>query len=116
MEWNDFGQPIGKGSVTLSHYIGSAARRHVPITCDNWHKNDWLNMKEALWDEIKVQTYLTEDTFQFWGNPPIFYHLYFLYKMHHKSHMKFGTVLQLYITEYVNFNIKKKLFNSIVVV
>lgn len=53
VEWNDLGQPIGKESISLSHYIGSAARRHVPITCDNWRKTDWLNMKEALWDEIK---------------------------------------------------------------
>ncbi|KAL6557058.1 hypothetical protein OROHE_006934 [Orobanche hederae] len=51
--WNDLGQPIGKESTALSHFIGSYARRNIPITCDNWCKKDWLTIKQALWDEVK---------------------------------------------------------------
>ncbi|KAL6580874.1 hypothetical protein OROMI_006797 [Orobanche minor] len=47
------GQPIGKESMTLAHFIGSYVRRHVLITCDNWRNKDLLNVKQALWDEIK---------------------------------------------------------------
>lgn len=55
MNWNELGQPIGRESMTLSYFVGSYARRNVPIICDDWRKNEWRNMKEALWDEIKVQ-------------------------------------------------------------
>ncbi|KAL6518120.1 hypothetical protein OROMI_033821 [Orobanche minor] len=55
--WNDLGQPIGKESTALSHFIGSYARRNIPITCDNWCKKDWLTIKQALWDEVK-ETFL----------------------------------------------------------
>ncbi|KAL6531449.1 hypothetical protein OROMI_027812 [Orobanche minor] len=47
------GQPIGKESMTLAHFLGSYVRRHVRITCDNWRNKDLLNVKQALWDEIK---------------------------------------------------------------
>ncbi|KAL6584424.1 hypothetical protein OROMI_003713 [Orobanche minor] len=53
VNWNEMGQPIGKESMTLAHFIGSYVRRHVPITCDNWRNKDLLNVKQALWDEIK---------------------------------------------------------------
>ncbi|KAL6548072.1 hypothetical protein OROHE_009134 [Orobanche hederae] len=57
VNWNELGQPIGKESTTLSHFIGSYARRHIPITCDNWRKKDWLTIKQALCDEVK-ETFL----------------------------------------------------------
>ncbi|KAL6560911.1 hypothetical protein OROHE_006088 [Orobanche hederae] len=53
VNWNEMGQPIGKESMTLAHFIGSYVRRHVPITCDNWRNKNLLNVKQALWDEIK---------------------------------------------------------------
>lgn len=53
VNWNEMGQPIGRASMTLVHYIGSYTRRHVPITCDNWRRKDLLPVKQALWDEIK---------------------------------------------------------------
>ncbi|KAL6506180.1 hypothetical protein OROGR_024361 [Orobanche gracilis] len=53
VNWNEMGQPIGKESMTLAHFIGSYVRRHIPITCDNWRNKDLLNVKQALWDEIK---------------------------------------------------------------
>ncbi|KAL6579888.1 hypothetical protein OROMI_007912 [Orobanche minor] len=53
VNWNEMGQPIGKESMTLAHFIGSYVRRHVPVTCDNWRNKDLLNVKQALWDEIK---------------------------------------------------------------
>lgn len=54
VNWNEMGQPIGRASMTLVHYIGSYTRRHVPITCDNWRRKDLLSVKQALWDEIKL--------------------------------------------------------------
>ncbi|KAL8157278.1 hypothetical protein AgCh_002110 [Apium graveolens] len=33
--WNEIGQPIGKESVTLTFFIGSYARRNIPITCND---------------------------------------------------------------------------------
>ncbi|KAK1384152.1 hypothetical protein POM88_021887 [Heracleum sosnowskyi] len=53
VNWNQMGQPIGKESMTLVHFIGCYARRNVPITCDDWRKKEWQNVKQNLWDEIK---------------------------------------------------------------
>lgn len=57
MNWNDLGQPIGKESIKLAHFIGNYARRNILITCDDWHKKEWCTVKEALADEIKVHPY-----------------------------------------------------------
>ncbi|KAK1384461.1 hypothetical protein POM88_022196 [Heracleum sosnowskyi] len=54
VNWNQLGQPIGKESVTLVHFVGSYARRNVPIICDDWRKKEWQNVKQNLWDEVKV--------------------------------------------------------------
>ncbi|KAK1387184.1 hypothetical protein POM88_015362 [Heracleum sosnowskyi] len=54
VNWNQLGQPIGKESVTLVHFVGSYARRNVPIICDDWRKKEWKNVKQNLWDEVKV--------------------------------------------------------------
>ncbi|KAK1370775.1 hypothetical protein POM88_036867 [Heracleum sosnowskyi] len=53
VNWNQLGQPIGKESVTLVHFVGSYARRNVPIICDDWRKKEWQNVKQNLWDEVK---------------------------------------------------------------
>ncbi|KAK1366426.1 hypothetical protein POM88_041987 [Heracleum sosnowskyi] len=55
VNWNQLGQPIGKESVTLVHFVGSYARRNVPIICDDWRKKEWQNVKQNLWDEVKIQ-------------------------------------------------------------
>ncbi|KAL6566595.1 hypothetical protein OROMI_014999 [Orobanche minor] len=67
VNWNEMGQPIGKGYMTLAHFIGSYVRRHVPITCDNWRNKDLLNVKQALWDEIK------DENGNYSTSPPLLY-------------------------------------------
>ncbi|KAL8089651.1 hypothetical protein AgCh_039222 [Apium graveolens] len=56
--WNEIGQPIGKESVTLAFFIGSYARRNIPISCNDWCKKEWNIVKQNLWDEIKFRTNL----------------------------------------------------------
>ena len=58
MDWNQLGQPIGQGSVTLSYFVGNYARRNIPITCVDWRRKEWQSVKESLWDEIKVGLYV----------------------------------------------------------
>ena len=53
------GQPIGKESMTLAHFVDNYARRNVPIICDDWRKDEWKNVKQTLWDEIKVYCCVT---------------------------------------------------------
>ena len=54
VNWNEMGQPIGKESMTLAHFIGSYVRRTFRITIKDWRDRDLLADKEKLWDEIKV--------------------------------------------------------------
>ncbi|XP_074336108.1 uncharacterized protein LOC141675138 isoform X3 [Apium graveolens] len=53
VNWNEMGQPIGKESMTLVHFVGCYARRNIPITCDDWRKKEWKTLKQNLWDEVK---------------------------------------------------------------
>ncbi|WOG82404.1 hypothetical protein DCAR_0101568 [Daucus carota subsp. sativus] len=55
VNWNEMGQPIGKESTTLAHFVGNYARRNLPIICDDWRKDEWKNVKQTLWDEIKMK-------------------------------------------------------------
>ncbi|KAL6544843.1 hypothetical protein OROMI_023705 [Orobanche minor] len=52
LNWNELGQPIGKESMTLAHYVGSLARRTFPITITDFRKKELAPAKEAFWDEI----------------------------------------------------------------
>ncbi|KAK1400833.1 hypothetical protein POM88_000447 [Heracleum sosnowskyi] len=61
VNWNEMGQPIGKESMTLAHFIGNYARRNIPITCDDWRKKEWQSLKQTLWDEIKETFQGVED-------------------------------------------------------
>ncbi|KAL8108873.1 hypothetical protein AgCh_025105 [Apium graveolens] len=55
VNWNEIGQPIGKESMTLAYFIGAYARRNFPIVYDDWRKKEWRNVKQTLWDEIKMK-------------------------------------------------------------
>ncbi|KAL6580203.1 hypothetical protein OROMI_008227 [Orobanche minor] len=52
VDWNGLGQPIGKESITLAHYVGALARRTFPITITDFRKKELAKDKEAFWDEI----------------------------------------------------------------
>lgn len=54
VNWNKLGQPIGKESVTLAHYVGALARRTFPITINDFRKKELTQAKEGFWDEIMV--------------------------------------------------------------
>ncbi|KDO53980.1 hypothetical protein CISIN_1g023584mg [Citrus sinensis] len=51
--FNSKGQPIGEGSISLSSFLGSLVREHVPYTISDWRKLP-LNLKEVLWECIKT--------------------------------------------------------------
>lgn len=39
------GQPIGKASMILVHFVDCYARRNIPITCDDWRKMEPKTVK-----------------------------------------------------------------------
>jgi len=53
VEFTALGEPVGKGSVTLSSFLGPLVREHVPVLLDDWRKLD-DQTKDRLWEEIKV--------------------------------------------------------------
>lgn len=54
VEFNGRGQAIGPRSVTLSSYIGTLVREHVPFTISDWRKvSDEL--KTVLWKSVQVK-------------------------------------------------------------
>ena len=55
--FNSKGQPIGEGSISLSSFLGPLVREHVPYTISDWRKLP-LNLKEVLWECIKVCSYI----------------------------------------------------------
>ncbi|ONK63484.1 uncharacterized protein A4U43_C07F15630 [Asparagus officinalis] len=60
VNFNEMGQPIGKESMTLAHFIGSCSRRTFPITITDWRNKDLLPLKEKFWDEVKIEQKLRE--------------------------------------------------------
>lgn len=57
VEYNELGQPIGDGSITLSSYCGCVGRSFVPITYDDWRKVP-DEVKEKCWIAISVSIHL----------------------------------------------------------
>ncbi|XP_058726205.1 uncharacterized protein LOC131597530 [Vicia villosa] len=55
LEWNSENQPIGPNSATLTSYIGTLVRMHIPISVAKWNmKSDDLdNKKKAIWEELQ---------------------------------------------------------------
>ncbi|KAM7474650.1 hypothetical protein LguiB_021893 [Lonicera macranthoides] len=51
LEFNELGQPIGKGYIHLSTVVGILAREYVPITYKSWDKVD-IDIKDRLWEFI----------------------------------------------------------------
>ena len=53
VSFNAMGQPIGRGSVSLSSFLGPLVREIVPVTLLDWRKLQ-PRMKEVLWKAIRV--------------------------------------------------------------
>ena len=47
------GEHVGRGSVTLSSFLGPLVREHVPVLLDDWRHLE-EKTKDALWEEIQV--------------------------------------------------------------
>lgn len=60
MEFNALGEHVGRGSVTLSSFLGPLVREHVPVLLDDWRHLD-EKTKDALWEEIQGIFNLTEE-------------------------------------------------------
>lgn len=53
VEFNSLGEHVGKGSITLSSFLGPLVREHVPVLLDDWrHLDD--QTKDILLEEIQV--------------------------------------------------------------
>ena len=53
VEFNALGEHVGRGSVTLSSFLGPLVREHVSVLLDDWrHLDD--QTKDTLWEEIQV--------------------------------------------------------------
>ncbi|CAA7013156.1 unnamed protein product [Microthlaspi erraticum] len=57
--FNDFGDHVGSGSITLSSFLGVLVREHVPVTISDWRKVDTMT-KQAMWEEIQGRFNLQE--------------------------------------------------------
>jgi len=55
--FNNFGDHIGPGSVTLSSFLGPLVREHVPVTLADWRNLDAAT-KATVWEEIQVCIYI----------------------------------------------------------
>ena len=53
VEFTEFGEPCGEGSVKLSSYLGPLVREHVPVVIDDWRKIG-EERKTVLWKSVKV--------------------------------------------------------------
>ncbi|KAG7556924.1 hypothetical protein ISN44_As11g029270 [Arabidopsis suecica] len=60
VEFNALGEHVGKGSVTLSSFLGPLAREHVPVLLDDWRQLD-QRTKDVMWEEIQGRFNLKED-------------------------------------------------------
>ena len=56
VEFNALGEHVGRGSVTLSSFLGPFLREHVPVLLDDWRHLD-EKTKDALWEEIQVKLF-----------------------------------------------------------
>ncbi|KAL0758538.1 hypothetical protein Bca101_074688 [Brassica carinata] len=58
--FNDFGDHIGPGSVTLSSFLCPLVREHVPVTLADWRNLDAAT-KATMWEEIQGRFNLQEE-------------------------------------------------------
>lgn len=58
VDLNVHGQTIDVTSITLSSYIGTVVREHVPVTLSSWKEVD-DQTKEMLWSAILVRIYIS---------------------------------------------------------
>ncbi|XP_048619966.1 uncharacterized protein LOC125590444 [Brassica napus] len=58
--FNDIGEHVGPGSVTLSSFLGPLVREHVPVTLADWRKLDAAT-KATMWEEIQGRFNLQEE-------------------------------------------------------
>ena len=57
VEFNSLGEDVGKGSVTLSSFLGPLVREYVPVLLDNYRHID-EQTKYTIWEEIQVEVLL----------------------------------------------------------
>ncbi|KAF8115511.1 hypothetical protein N665_0026s0054 [Sinapis alba] len=60
VEFNALGEHVGRGSVTLSSFLGPLVREHVSVLLDDWRHLE-EKTKDALWEEIQGRFNLTEE-------------------------------------------------------
>ncbi|RID79658.1 hypothetical protein BRARA_A02376 [Brassica rapa] len=60
VEFNSLGEHVGRGSVTLSSFLGPLVREHMPVLLDDWRHLE-EKTKDALWEEIQGRFNLTEE-------------------------------------------------------
>ncbi|KAL0729508.1 hypothetical protein Bca4012_025601 [Brassica carinata] len=53
VEFNSVGEHVGRGSVTMSSFLGPLVREHVPVLLDDWRHLE-EKTKDVLWEEIQV--------------------------------------------------------------
>lgn len=58
--FNDIGEHVGPGSVTLSSFLGPLVREHVPVTLADWRKLDAAT-KATMWEGIQGRFNLQEE-------------------------------------------------------
>ncbi|KAJ6827620.1 uncharacterized protein M6B38_366960 [Iris pallida] len=62
IEWNGYGQSVGKQSVRFNTAVGCIVRENVPININTWHNVD-KRIKEKLWG-LMMQKYVIEDCYK----------------------------------------------------
>ncbi|XP_010494867.1 PREDICTED: uncharacterized protein LOC104771944 [Camelina sativa] len=60
VEFTRLGEHVGKGSVTLSSFLGPLAREHIPYTLSDWRHLD-EQTKYTLWEEIQARFDVSKD-------------------------------------------------------
>lgn len=57
VDFNAIGNHVGRGSVTLSSFVGIIVREHVSVLLDDWRHLD-ERTKEMMWEEVQVICYV----------------------------------------------------------
>lgn len=53
IQFNAKGQPIGDNAKKMQSYIGSCARKYIPITFEDW-RHVPCELKDKIYETIKV--------------------------------------------------------------
>ncbi|CAA7049992.1 unnamed protein product [Microthlaspi erraticum] len=61
VDFTEFGEPCGKGSVKLSSYLGPLVREHVPINIADWRKIG-AERQTVLWKSVQARFELDTET------------------------------------------------------